>query len=752
MGQRQFIKDRDFQSPLGNSSLFHNVYVDIESNTYPNDETPPEDKYTYTVIAFDSGVDVFKALKDDAYSPKARHMYIFVEKDTQSTNNFFGTVCRVKMGTAWKSLAEQLKYKQKKASVNDDTNLARNLNELAEDIVYHSRHKYKQLTKKVLLDALQLEISNVANYEGVFKDLLSLNNKLADWIYKGAESIESWKFTEENYEFKRTNYNRDIKPYKPIIPVPFEVVKQDFSDTETKVAYDKLNKVSELFNDIEGAILLNPLTLSAILPANPLLVAGGSGTILIAKAILEENLPDDVKSVFNKIKVLVTKAKDFLSTVVKEKINQNVTLLNAFLCGLLNGLLSLLQFVVMLIGFAIDNIPFLELEKTFTKEAINERAKKLEFVEDILEVITNNVTELFNGFVKTLLTLPRELFKFVQSLWRKFRNVSQYFLAFLIGAIVFEVIVELALAFFTGGTANVAKVISNFTRVTTKAAQKGIKIAKNTGKAISKKVVDIYDLLKKEFLELVEAVKEGKFIEWLENKLDDIFDLVKTKGGTKGLRKSQLDLSKQLSQILNKVKPIIQNVDNLDDLYVAAKEANKELVEKTKELAVKFGGKPEYRPQNINNGLKSKERALEKINADYKGNPALLVDVAGSKIVYNTVDGLYDALEKIIDSNVIEIIRFKDRIAKPLASGYRDILMNAKMSNGHIVEFRLHLKRMDYADKIQGGHKLYQQRRTLEAISESRNLTKSEIKKMIKLIEREKKIYEKAWDRSYKNN
>lgn len=125
-----------------------------------------------------------------------------------------------------------------------------------------------------------------------------------------------------------------------------------------------------------------------------------------------------------------------------------------------------------------------------------------------------------------------------------------------------------------------------------------------------------------------------------------------------------------------------------------------ELVEKTKELAAKFGGKPKYRPQNINNGLKGKERAIEKINADYGGNPALLVDVAGSKIVFNKLDELYDALEKIIDSGVIEIIRFKDRIAKPLGSGYRDILMNAKMSNGHIVEFRLHLKRIDYAAEV----------------------------------------------------
>lgn len=69
------------------------------------------------------------------------------------------------------------------------------------------------------------------------------------------------------------------------------------------------------------------------------------------------------------------------------------------------------------------------------------------------------------------------------------------------------------------------------------------------------------------------------------------------------------------------------------------------------------------------------------------------------------------------------------------------------MSNDHIVEFRLHLKRMDYAAEVQGGHKIYQKWRTLDALSKKRKLTDSEIKLSNKLRDQERKLYEKAWDR-----
>lgn len=103
---------------------------------------------------------------------------------------------------------------------------------------------------------------------------------------------------------------------------------------------------------------------------------------------------------------------------------------------------------------------------------------------------------------------------------------------------------------------------------------------------------------------------------------------------------------------------------------------------------------------------------------------------------------MYKALEKF-DKNYT-IFRFKDRIRDPLPSGYRDILMNLKMSNGHIVEFRLHIKAIDDVTDI--GHKLYTKRRTLEAIGKTRKLSDAEIETIIKLEQEELNLNKKAWN------
>ncbi|WP_460558911.1 hypothetical protein [Ferruginibacter profundus] len=57
------------------------------------------------------------------------------------------------------------------------------------------------------------------------------------------------------------------------------------------------------------------------------------------------------------------------------------------------------------------------------------------------------------------------------------------------------------------------------------------------------------------------------------------------------------------------------------------------------------------------------------------------------------------------------------------------------MKDGHIVEFRLHLKEMyEAADEI--GHELYKEHRNIEALSKTRNLTIEEKIKISQLKKR----------------
>lgn len=205
--------------------------------------------------------------------------------------------------------------------------------------------------------------------------------------------------------------------------------------------------------------------------------------------------------------------------------------------------------------------------------------------------------------------------------------------------------------------------------------------------------------------------------------------------------KEFIELSKELARV-TKNKTLVQSSNVLDELYDAAKVADKELRGITDDFAKKTNGEAGYR-----DGLKGRDRAVEKIDSDYGGDVSRLVDISGSKVVYSKVEDLYKSLEKFHKEH--EILKLKDRIQKPI-NGYRDILMNIKMKNGHIVEFRLHLKEMDeIADKI--GHKLYEKQRSIEAISKTRKLTKEEKIRIFELKNQQFELYEEAWRKTLNN-
>ena len=231
-----------------------------------------------------------------------------------------------------------------------------------------------------------------------------------------------------------------------------------------------------------------------------------------------------------------------------------------------------------------------------------------------------------------------------------------------------------------------------------------------------------------------------KFTKWI----DDVL----ARGG-KGALKVEEAILKNYAEISIKIiattegKIVIQVSKDLDELYQAAEIANKELKEITTTFATETKGKAGFRE-----GLKSKARAIEKIESDYAGDASKLLDIAGSKEIYETVEDLYSALEKF--NKRYKILKIKDRIQNPF-NGYRDILMNVQMENGHIVEFRLHLKEMDeVAEGI--GHQLYEEVRSIrsQAIIEGRKLSLDEFKKINDLELKSFRLYEEAWKKIIK--
>jgi hypothetical protein len=119
------------------------------------------------------------------------------------------------------------------------------------------------------------------------------------------------------------------------------------------------------------------------------------------------------------------------------------------------------------------------------------------------------------------------------------------------------------------------------------------------------------------------------------------------------------------------------------------------------------GAKPGWRKSE-----KDRQRAMDKI-AGYDNDASLLTDLAGAKVEFASLADLYDALERLSD---VRFVRFKDRFIKPQQSGYRDIQMLIRASNGHVGEFRLHLSLVDEVASWE--HALFEVRRDIDAVAE----------------------------------
>ena len=103
--------------------------------------------------------------------------------------------------------------------------------------------------------------------------------------------------------------------------------------------------------------------------------------------------------------------------------------------------------------------------------------------------------------------------------------------------------------------------------------------------------------------------------------------------------------------------------------------------------------------------MKSEARIREKAENDYGGDFSKVVDVWAGSLIFKSEDEILNALEKLKDR--ADVVRIKDRWSNPDDSGYRDININIRLSNGVIVELQLHYQGiMDGKNGV--GHLLYE--------------------------------------------
>lgn len=552
----EYVLSRNIDSPLGENSVFYETFVvppELKDN-YPKSE-----KYSvvhHQAVFCKSGIEVFDKYEKDKI--ESDYFTIYYEETSKSTSNFFGTACRVKMGDyARQRLIKD--YNSKGKTINYDGNTVdgsvSDFNGLIKLIA-----KDYGIDDTLLKGAIYLEILEKSKINEAFKKVSSLNNQLADWLRGGIEATEKWKFTEENYDYIKfyvepmysnfqnkagaSGFPKQEVKYKPIIPVPFPCNEyKNMSDNQQGIAETGLKKLSEFvasFDEISTAAVFNIVAATPTI-ADDILFA----VTFLVKNFIEDNMPNSIKSIYNQLKVLFKEILDIVSNIggiISEKLNQEIAKINAFLCGILNGLISLVQLIIMLLAMIVDNIPIFELEKLSPLE-LTKYQEKLEFIEDFVDLFDKNAKEFLNG-IKKLFTDEKtwkDISTFISGLAKKITNYNEYFWAYFIGGVAFELILDAVIAYFTGGSSLVAEASAKISRLTAKAEQAGaraLNFSKNLGKKIANTAQDLYKWLEKEFLEMIEAIKNGKVAEWLKKKIDAIFG-----DGNKpvGLEKGELD-------------------------------------------------------------------------------------------------------------------------------------------------------------------------------------------------------------------
>lgn len=109
--------------------------------------------------------------------------------------------------------------------------------------------------------------------------------------------------------------------------------------------------------------------------------------------------------------------------------------------------------------------------------------------------------------------------------------------------------------------------------------------------------------------------------------------------------------------------------------------------------------------------IKGARRLIEKTVADNFGDLTEARDVVRSSIAVDAPHQVERVLTEV--RNTFHVVRVKDRFKEPV-DGYRDVLVNVRMSNGLVGEIQIHAKPIL---KIKEGeaHRLYEQLRSVSA-------------------------------------
>lgn len=144
-------------------------------------------------------------------------------------------------------------------------------------------------------------------------------------------------------------------------------------------------------------------------------------------------------------------------------------------------------------------------------------------------------------------------------------------------------------------------------------------------------------------------------------------------------------------------------------------------------------------------GVKSSQRAKEKIALELDGQVERITDLARATLVANDIESLMSAYEVL--NRETTVVKVKNRFKKPAESGYRDLNLLVQLpKTGLIAEVQLHLQAIA---KVKSGpeHDIYERVQKIErqAALEHRPLNEFETAQLRTMRLQSKSLYQEAW-------
>lgn len=204
-------------------------------------------------------------------------------------------------------------------------------------------------------------------------------------------------------------------------------------------------------------------------------------------------------------------------------------------------------------------------------------------------------------------------------------------------------------------------------------------------------------------------------------------------------QKGNLAIS-QLKSISDFNVSIKQPYSKFDDLYDHSIYAQIELEGLLHKVAKETGSGV------ILSGVKNKDRAHEKILAEFNGDVTKITDIARGTLVADSVEEILGGFNRISeDANIVAV---KNRFKEPQPSGYRDLKILIELPESKIIaEVQIHLRAIA---NVKSGpeHDLYEivQRIERNAKYENRPLTELESVQINYARKESQELYRNAWE------